>query len=54
MRATLLLVFVMCSATVAAEPEKLAKEFELEVKPFLERYCADCHSGDEARSRLLV
>lgn len=50
MRATSLLVvalLMVCGSLSAAEQEELAREFELEVKPFLEMYCADCHSGDE-------
>lgn len=48
LRATCLLVLVVFSSTtIAAEPEDLAKEFDLEVKPFLQKYCADCHFGDD-------
>ena len=48
LRATCLLVLVVSSSTtIAAESEDLAKEFDLEVKPFLQQYCADCHSGDD-------
>lgn len=49
MRATTLLVFLLFVAPIAysAETEDLAKEFDAEIKPFLQTYCADCHSGDE-------
>ena len=57
MRATslgkvLLLVLACFALSVRGEEEKrssdeLAKQYELEVQPFLEQYCLDCHSGDE-------
>ena len=48
MRTTALLVVAcFCSAGIAADTEDLAKQFDVEVRPFLEQYCADCHSGDE-------
>lgn len=49
MRATALLVTLIsfCSVAIADTTEDLAKQFDAEVRPFLEQYCADCHSGDE-------
>lgn len=50
MRATSLLcplLVLMISAPMLAENEDSARQFETEVKPFLQRYCADCHTGDE-------
>jgi len=55
MRATslgMLLVLLCFASSVRSEEEnqssdELAKQYELEVQPFLEQYCVDCHSGDE-------
>ena len=57
MRATLFLLFFALSSTCLAEgpdASKLAKTFDKQVQPFLEMYCADCHSGDEAEAGVML
>lgn len=41
-------------ATAAGEPAASPVGFESEVRPILERYCLDCHSGDAAESGIAV
>ncbi|UUO05620.1 DUF1592 domain-containing protein [Blastopirellula sp. J2-11] len=43
-------LLLAASSSLWAEPARHQAEFEKHVKPFLKKYCADCHSGDFAES----
>ncbi len=56
MRANLFLLLILSSNCLAEGPDAaaLAKDFDKQIQPFLEMYCADCHSGDEAEAGVML
>ncbi|EAQ78484.1 DUF1592 domain-containing protein [Blastopirellula marina] len=43
-------LLLAAGSSLWAEPARHQAEFDKHVKPFLKKYCADCHSGDFAES----